>query len=90
MAERSPTRRDWIAWVGRFEDLLAGGHGQYRVRLMDNLDNWDSSYPGLERLPDGTFVATTYGHWQRGEEPYIVSVRFRMEELDSLARRAAR
>ncbi|HSG81937.1 MAG TPA: sialidase family protein [Gemmatimonadota bacterium] len=31
---------------------------------------------------DGTLVTTTYGHWTRGEEPYVVSVRFRLEELD--------
>ena len=90
MAAGSATQGDWIVWVGRYEDLLTGGHGQYRARLMDNVDSWDSSYPGLELLPDGTFVATTYGHWQRGEEPYIVSVRFRLEELDPLARRVAR
>ncbi len=85
MAAGSATRGDWLVWVGRFDDLLDGGHGQYRVRLMDNVDSWDSSYPGLELLPDATFVATTYGHWQRGEEPYIVSVRFRLDELDRLA-----
>ena len=90
VAAGSATQGDWIVWVGRYDDLLRAGPGQYRVRLMDNVDSWDSSYPGLERLPDGTFVATTYGHWQRGEEPYIVSVRFRMDELDSLARRVAR
>ena len=33
-------------------------------------------------LPDGTFVTTTYGHWSWGEEPYVVSVRFRLDELD--------
>jgi len=27
-------------------------------------------------------VTTTYGHWEEGEEPYVVSVRFRLEELD--------
>ena len=85
MAAGSATRGDWLVWVGRFDDLTDGGHGRYRARLMDNQDSWDSSYAGLELLPDGTFVATTYGHWQRGEEPYIVSVRFRMRELDRLA-----
>ena len=36
----------------------------------------------LEVLPDGTFVATTYGHWIVGEEPFIMSVRFKVEEFD--------
>ena len=29
------------------------------------------------------FVTTTYGHWTKGEEPYIVSVRFKLSELDA-------
>lgn len=41
---------------------------------------------GLELLVDGTFVVTTYGHWVAGEEPYILSVRFTLAELDALAR----
>ena len=38
----------------------------------------------LEVLPDGTFVSTTYGHWTKDEEPYIVSVRFTLAELDRM------
>ncbi len=30
------------------------------------------------------FVTTTYGHWTKGQAPYIVSVRFKLEELDQL------
>jgi hypothetical protein len=37
-------------------------------------------------VPDGTFVLTTYGHWTVGEEPYIMSVRLTLAELDRLAR----
>ncbi len=37
-------------------------------------------------LPDGTIVATTYGHWVKGEPPYIVSVRLKLAELDARAR----
>lgn len=84
-AADSPTKGDWVGWVGRYEDLVQGRPGQYRVRLMDNRHAWDAAYPGLELLPDGTFVTTTYGYWTEGEQPYIVSVRFRMEELDELA-----
>ena len=79
----SPTKGDWVGWVGRYEDILNGLEGQYRVRLMDNTKAADCAYPGLELLPDGTFVTTTYGHWSEGEPPYIVCVRFRMEELDA-------
>jgi len=79
----SSTQGDWVAWVGRFEDIIAGKEGQYRVRLMDNHHRWDCAYPGLELLPDGTFVTTTYGHWEAGESPFIVSVRLKLEELDA-------
>jgi hypothetical protein len=37
-------------------------------------------------LPDGTIVTTTYGHWTRGEPPYVVSVRLTLAELDRMAR----
>lgn len=80
----SSTQGDWVAWVGTFDDLEQGREGAYRVRLMDNHHAWDCAYPGLEVLPDGTFVATTYGHWEKGEPPYIVSVRFQLGELESL------
>jgi hypothetical protein len=81
----SPTRGDWVGWVGTYEDIVAGREGQYRVRLMKNHKSLDCAYPGLELLPDGTFVTTTYGHWIKGEQPYVVSVRFTMKELDAQA-----
>lgn len=83
----SPTRGDWVGWVGTYDDILKGREGQYRVRLMKNHKGFDCAYPGLELLPDGTFVTTTYGHWTKGELPYVVSVRFTMTELDALAKR---
>jgi len=90
MTNESPTRGDWVAWVGTFDEILRGGEGQYRVRLMDNTKDADCAYPGVEVLPDGTFVLTTYGHWTAGAEPYIVSVRLKLEELDRLASTAKR
>jgi arylsulfatase A-like enzyme len=83
----SATRGDWVGWVGRYEDIVNGREGDFRVRLMDNTRAEDCCYPGVERLPDGTMVATTYGHWTAGEPPYIVSVRFRMDELDAKRRK---
>ena len=82
----SATHGDWVGWVGTYEDIVKGREGQYRVRLMDNTRGADCAYPGVERLPDGTFVTTTYGHWVKGESPFIVSVRFKLEELDEKAR----
>lgn len=83
----SATKGDWVAWVGRYSDIVDGREGQYRVRLMKNHKAIDCAYPGLEALPDGTLVTTTYGHWIAGEPPYIVSVRLKPEELDQRARR---
>ncbi len=79
----SPTKGDWVGWVGRYEDIVNGTEGQYRVRIMDNTKGADCTYPGIEVLPDGTLVTTTYGHWTEGEAPYIVSVRFKLAELDA-------
>ena len=78
----SATRGDWVGWVGRYSDLAEGREGQYRMRLMKNHLGADCAYPGVEVLRDGTIVTTTYGHWTPGEAPYVVSVRFRLKELD--------
>jgi hypothetical protein len=82
----SPTRGDWVGWVGTYEDIVKGREGQYRVRLKDNTHDLDCAYPAVELLGDGTFVCTTYGHWEEGEQPYILSVRFKIGELDKIAR----
>jgi hypothetical protein len=80
----SATAGDWIGWVGRYDDIEAGRDGQYRVRLKKNHHKWDCAYPGVEVLPDGTLVVTTYGHWTPNQPPYILSVRFKLSELDSM------
>jgi hypothetical protein len=85
----SPTKGDWVGWVGTYDDIVKGHEGQYRVRLMHNTKGGDCAYPGVEVLPDGTFVTTTYGHWTQGEQPYIVSVRFKLDELDAKAKATA-
>ena len=82
----SPTKGDWVAWVGKYDDIVKGNEGQYRVRLMDNTKGADCAYPGVEVLPDGTIVTTTYGHWTAGEMPYVVSVRLKLTELDAKAK----
>lgn len=83
----SPTKGDWVGWVGTYEDIVKGREGQYRVRLMDNHNRYDCAYPGVEILPDGTFVTTTYGHWVKGKKPFIVSTRFTLDELDARAKK---
>jgi len=86
---KMPTNGDWAGWVGTWDDLVNGTPGQYVVRVMDNQKGYDTTYPGVEVLPDGTFLLVTYGHWTKNEEPYIMSVRFKLEELDQKAKQAA-
>lgn len=82
---KSPTRNHFIAWVGRYEDILAGRDGQYRVKLLHSNAKGDCGYPGLERLPDGTFVATTYIKYRAGaEKQSVVSSRFKLAETDKM------
>ncbi len=91
MAPGSPTRGDWVAWVGTYDDLVDGRDGQYHVRLKRNTTPpGDCGYPGVEVLADGTFVLTTYGHWKEGENPYIMTVRVKLSELDELAEQQKR
>ncbi len=79
----SATKGDWVGWVGHYDDIVQGREGQCRIRLMKNYKSGDCAYPGVEVLPDGTFVCTTYGHWTKDEPPYIMSVRFKLDELDA-------
>ena len=75
-----------MAWVGRYEDLHAGREGQYRLRLLQHHGRFgDCGYPGLEVLPDGTFVATTYVVHKPDEQNSVVSVRFKLDEIDAIA-----
>ena len=87
-APASPSKGHFVAWVGTYDDLVNGGEGQFRILLLRNRrphhdPKWfDCGYAGLEVLPDGTFVATTYTVHHKGKQPSVVSVRFRLDELD--------
>lgn len=83
-----PTEGDCAAWVGTYNDIVHNRPGQYVVRLLDNKKGYDTTYPGVEILPDDTFVVTTYGHWDKGEAPYIMSTRLKLSELDTKAKTA--
>jgi hypothetical protein len=84
----SPTSTHFVAWVGRYEDIVAGRDGQYRVKLLHSYKGGDNGYPGVELLPDGTFVATTYIKYREGpEKNSVVSARFKLSETDRLAPR---
>ena len=81
MAKNSPTKGDWVAWVGSYQDMRDNGLGDYRILIKKNYNDWDSSYPGVELLPTGEIVTTTYGHWNKDEMPYIMSVRINLKEI---------
>lgn len=81
----SPTSTHFVAWVGRYDDILHGRDGAYRVKLLHSYKGGDNGYPGLELLPDGTFVATTYIKYREGpEKNSVVSARFTLAETDRM------
>ena len=91
MAPKGETHGDFAARVGAHDDLVSRGDGEYRVRLLHNRGRpGDTGYAGMEVLADGTFVCTTYCALDQGEQPVVVGVRFRLEELDDHQREKAR
>jgi hypothetical protein len=80
---KNPTQGHYVIWVGSFDDLIHGREGQYRAKLL-HCHARDCGYSGLEVLPDGTFVATTYvKYWPGAKKNSVVSVRFNLAELDA-------
>jgi len=83
-ASRSPMQGDFVAWVGKYDDLLNQSEGQYRVRLLDNkirrdYGDGDSEF---EIYPDGSFYAATYGKWEKDHSDFVMGTRFTLEEID--------
>lgn len=90
MGKDSPTRTHFVAWVGRYEDIVSGKDGEYKVKLLHSHKSSDCGYPGLELLPDGTFVATTYIKYRPGvEQNSVVSTRFTLAETDKAEKTTA-
>ncbi len=86
MAPNSPTRGHFVAWVGTYADIREGNPGQYRIKLLHSHKGSDCGYPGMELLPDGTIVATTYIKYRPGKRKHsVVCTRFKLEETDGLA-----
>lgn len=83
----TPNAKDkggFIAWVGTYDDIKQGKPGQYRISLLRTFK--DGFYPGLHLLPGGTIVATTYTTYRKDDGGCsIVSVRFKMDEIDAIA-----
>lgn len=80
---KSPTKNHFVAWVGRYEDIVSGQDGEYKIKLLHSHKASDCGYPGLELLPDGTLVATNYIKYREGpEQNSVVSTRFTLAETD--------
>jgi hypothetical protein len=86
-AVESPTRGHFVAWVGTYGDIKTSSSGQYRVKLLHSHAGWDCGYPGVERLPDGILLATTYVKREPGKNQHsVVCVRCDLKELDARLR----
>jgi hypothetical protein len=84
----SPTLGHFVAWVGTYDDIRSSRSGQYRIKLLHSYAGWDCGYPGVELLPDGTIVATTYIKYRAGAEKHsVVSTRFTLADTDALLRK---
>lgn len=90
-AAGSPTRGQYMAWVGTFDDLRSGRNGQCRIHLLkhhgikDKFPGgpWDTGYSGVELLKDGTIVCTTYSrHFDDERQSSVVSTRFKIDEIE--------
>src|SRR5690606_21551325 len=77
-----PTRNHFVARMDTYEDLIQGAEGEYRIKLLHTYRT--TEYPGLELLPDGTFVATNSVKYRPDESYSVVSVRFKLSETDKL------
>lgn len=84
-APDSSTSGHFVAWVGTYDDIRSGGPGRHRIKLLHSHAGHDCGYPGVELLPDGTIIATTYVKYNPGPEKHsVVSVRFTMDQTDAL------
>ena len=52
---------------------------------MNNTNGFDCCYSDVEVLADDTVVSMTYGNWVLNESPFIVSIRFKLSEIDKFA-----
>ena len=86
----SATKGQFMAWVGTFNDLVNGRNGQCRIHLLRHHPRpkfpggfGDTGYPGVELLPNGEIVCTTYvRYFADNRQNSVVCTRFRMAEID--------
>ena len=72
-----------MTWVGNYDDIRNGQSDRCRIKLLHSHAGSDCGLPGVELLPDGTIVATTYIKYRVGNKKHsVVSVRFKLEEIE--------
>lgn len=86
----SSTYGQFVAWVGTYDDIRHARPGQFRIKLLHHYGspkdgygwaNVDTGYPGMEVLPDGTVIATTYiKYWEDERRHSVVSTRFKVDK----------
>ena len=82
----------YLAWVGTWDDIVNARPGQYRIHLLKHYPDerkwsyFDTGYSGIELLPDGTIVCTTYMKESDDDRKHsVVSTRFKIGETDRMA-----
>lgn len=80
----------YVAWIGTYDDLRNGREGGARVKLLHSYAGderfanasftGDTGYSGVELLPDGDILCTTYvKYWPDARQHSVVSTRFHPE-----------
>ena len=76
-APDSPEKGHFTAWIGSYDDIANARPGDKRIKLLHSYGSWDCGYSGVEILPDGSVLATTYIKIAPGKEKNsLVSIRF--------------
>ena len=96
-ALHSSTYGQYVAWVGTYDDIRNARPGQYRIHLLRHWPGvWDgvtvasadTGYSGVELLPNGSILCTTYLHYRPDTNLHsVVCTRFTMEEIDRMAQK---
>ena len=98
MLKESPTYGHYVAWIGTYDDIRNARPGQYRIKLFhsyagdknvpNHTRNGDCGYSGVELLPNGEIVCTTYVKYGPDVRKHsVVSTRFTIEETDAILRK---
>lgn len=93
-ARRSKIGGQYVAWVGTWDDIKHRRMGQYRIHLLHHYptkeygwSRFDTGYSGVELLPSGEILCTTYVKYMPGKKrSSVVCTRFRIEETDRMAK----